>query len=375
MTRRILIPYLKAGLGHLVQAQAIAGFLRRARPKWDVRLMDIAAELDDALLQRTFVDLWKVFLKMPGPLAAAVFSLERLLPRVLRALNRRSFRTSVPKAADWLRRNPPDLIMATHWACSQLFSMARGTGRVTARIPIFYLYGELDTIYSIADCGADRYFALSGKVAEGLAGLGIDPRIIRQIPLVVDPSMVTTDVPREVLRRGLGVPADSLAVVLSLGGEGIGRTLPFVKAFARSAKGATLIVLTGKNAGLLDLLRRQVDSPAVIPLGYQEDLSPIVASADVLAGKCGTGFAAMAIATGIPLLVTHLGAPNERGNMRFVVEHGHGWYCPRPAAFTLKIAEIVKERASCTEGPRPVRQRPARNGAQTIAQEIVEELA
>jgi UDP-N-acetylglucosamine:LPS N-acetylglucosamine transferase len=371
MTRRILIPYLKAGLGHLVQAQAIAGFLRRTRPEWDVRLMDIAAELDDPLLQRTFVDLWKVFLKMPGPLATALFGLERLVPGVVRALNRRSFRTSVPKAAAWLQRNPPDLIMATHWACSHLFAMARGT----ARIPIFYLYGELDTIYSIADCGADRYFALTEKTAEGLAGLGIDRRIIRQIPLVVDPSMVATDVPREVLRRGLGVPADGLAVVLSLGGEGIGRTLPFVKAFARSAKGATLIVLTGKNADLLDLVRRQVHSPAVIPLGYQEDLSPIVASADVLAGKCGTGFASMAVTTGIPLLVTHLGAPNERGNMRFIVGHGHGWYCPHPAAFTRKIAEIVKERSTCPDGAPPRRRRQALNGAQAIAQEIVEALA
>jgi len=171
------------------------------------------------------------------------------------------------------------------------------------------------------------------------------------------------------------VPADSLAVVLSLGGEGIGRTLPFVRAFAQAARGATLLVLTGRNTELLEKVRAQVRSPSVIALGYQEDLSPLVASADVLAGKCGTGFAAMAIATGIPLLVTHLGAPNERGNMRFIVEHGHGWYCPRPSVFVHKVSELARERASCAEGAQSSRRSDFRNGAQTIAAAIVEALA
>ncbi len=384
MGARILIPYLRAGLGHLVQAQAIAASLRQMRPEWDVRLMDAAAELDDALLQKTFVDLWKVLLKMPAPLATLIFGMEKLAPRLTRALNRRSFRTSVPKAAAWLAGHRPDLIMCTHWACAHLFSMARAVtpapadaaGSAVAAaprpMPIFYLYGELGATYSVAMCGADTYFSLSDKVTDGLAGLGIDRERIRTVPLVVDPAMVRTTVPPEVLRRGLGIPAGSLVVVLSLGGEGIGRTLPFIKAFARGVSGATLLVLTGRNADLLEKVRRQVASPAVIPLGYQEDLSPIVGSADVLAGKCGTGFASMAMTTGIPLIVTHLGAPNEKGNMRYIVEHGHGWYCPRPAAFTRRIAELVKDHGACAE--RSPAGAVAANGAEIVAKAVVEAL-
>jgi UDP-N-acetylglucosamine:LPS N-acetylglucosamine transferase len=356
MVKRILIPYLRAGLGHLVQAQAIATSLRRMRPDWDVHCMDAAAELNDELLQKNFVDLWRTLLSLPGPLTAAAFGLEKLAPWLVRALNRSSFRTAVPKAATWLAEHPTDLVMSTHWACSHLFSMARAltSGRAPSEgaevrpLPIFYLYGELQATYSVAECGADLYFALSDTVRDGLAGLGIDRSRIRTVPLVVDPAMVRARAPREVLRRGLGIPADSLAVVLSLGGEGIGRTLPFIRAFARDATGATLVV---------------------IALGFQEDLSPVVGSADVLAGKCGTGFAAMAMTTGIPLIVTHLGAPNERGNMRFIVEHGHGWFCPRPAQFVRRIAALAKDRTSCTD--RSGRAVPA-TGAETIAQAIVE---
>ena len=117
-----------------------------------------------------------------------------------------------------------------------------------------------------------------GKVSEGLARrLGIDRAIIREVPLVVDPAMMRSDVPRDVLRRGLSIPPDHFAVVLSLGGEGIGRPIPFIEAFAREVKRATLIVLTGRNTDLLDKVRRQVRSPAVMALGYQEDLSPVIA--------------------------------------------------------------------------------------------------
>ena len=371
MGRKILIPYLSAGLGHLTMAQAIACSLKDMRPDWVVRLMDPAKELHDAMMQRTFIDLWRVILSLPGPLQNALFGLERLFPRATRAVNRSRFRTAVPKAAALLAADPPDLIVSTHWACTHLFSMARGD----RRIPLYYIYGELQETYSIARCGADRYFTFSAKVGGDLARMGVDPATIQQIPVIVDPAMVWNDTPREVLRRGLGIPPESLAVVLSLGGEGIGRTIPFIEAFAREAKGATLVVLTGRNTALLDRIRRRVTSPSVIALGYQEDLSGIVASADVLAGKSGTGFAMMAIATGIPLIVTHLGAPNEAGNMRHIVENGHGWYCPRPQMFTRKVAELVKGHSCSTDSPGAAGRVAVQNGAETIAAAIVDALS
>jgi len=372
MGRKILIPYLMAGLGHFTLAQAIAYYLRRMRPDWEVKLLEPAKELPDAAMQRTFIDLWRVVLGMPRFVQRGLFGMERLFPRGARALNRGRFRTAVPKAAALLERERPDLIVSAHWACTNLFALARGQ----RNIPLFYVYGELEETYSIAECGADRYFTLSRKIGDDLARMGVNPNAIQQVAAVVDPAMVRSDTPPEILRRGLGIPADHLAVVLSLGGEGIGRTIPFIRAFAREARGATLVALTGRNPRLLQDIRRAVESPAVIALGYQEDLSGVVASADVLAGKSGTGFVMLAIATGKPLIVTHLGAPNEAGNMRHVVSNGHGWYCPRPRLFVRKVNELAERR--------PGVRRPAgrgdqtcpetRNGAEEIARAVVEAL-
>ncbi|HUJ76208.1 MAG TPA: hypothetical protein VL359_15195, partial [bacterium] len=326
-------------------------------------------------MQRTFIDLWRVVLGLPAFMQEALFAMERIAPKAARAANRSRYRQAVPRAAAFLERENPDLIVSTHWACTNLFAMARGE----RGIPLFYVYGELEETYSIAECGADRYFTLSEKVSRDLACMGVGPAAIQQIPAIVDPAMVSNDTPREILRRGLGIPADHLAVMLSFGGEGIGRSLPFIRAFAREARGATLIALTGRNTRLLEDIRRAVQTPAVIPLGFQEDLSGVVASADVLAGKSGTGYVSLALATGKPLIVTHLGAPNEAGNMRHVVARGRGWHCPSPRTFVQKVNELASEHGKAMAGgapragqagcPRP------RNGAEDIARAVVEALA
>ena len=374
MGKRILLPYLSAGLGHMIQAQAIAHYLHRMRPDWDLIVMDAARELDDALMQKTFVDAWRVFLRMPSFLSTALFALEPLAPGLARALNRRSFRTAVPKAAAYLAARRPDLIMSTHWACGHLFSMAQAQW-TPPHIPQFYFYGELRATYSIINCGADRYFTLSPRIEEGLARMGVDPACMQRVPVVVDPRMVSTDVPRDIRRRNLGVPPENLVVVLSQGGEGIGRTLPFAEAFARDVKGATLMVLTARNTELLAQLKERITSPSVVPVAYMEDISGILGAADVLAGKCGTGYAMLSIAKGIPLIVTHIGAPNERENMLHIVENGHGWHCPTPRQFTERVTALVRDRAGCRESPRAAAPADPRNGAETIAAAIVDSLA
>jgi len=370
MRKKILMTYLSAGLGHLVLAQAIAHYVREMRPSWDIRIMDAARDLDDALMKKTFEDLWRVFLKMPAFVSQFLFALERLAPRLVNRLNRRGFRTAVPKAAEYLASYQPDLIMSTHWACSHLFSLARGT-RVP---PLFYIYGELGAIYGVINCGADLYFTLTPRIEEGLRRIGVAPEKMLRVPMVVHPHLLANGAPREVFKKRLGVPEGDLLVILSLGGEGIGHSMRFVDAFIRGVEGATLLVLTGRNDQLLRELAKRFSSPKVIPMGYQEDISGIVAAADVLAGKCGTGYAMMAMKKGIPLIVTHIGAPNERENMRFIVDNGYGWFCPRPRQFVHQIALMAKDRTSCRDVMERLQQVGPQNGAEAIAAAIVKSL-
>jgi UDP-N-acetylglucosamine:LPS N-acetylglucosamine transferase len=370
MSKKILITYLSAGLGHLVQAQAIAHYVHQMRPSWEIRIMDAARELDDETMKRTFEDLWRVVLGMPAIISRFIFALERLAPRIVVALNHRGFRTAVPKAAAFLESYQPDLIMSCHWACSHLFSMARGHGAT----PLLYFYGELGATYGVINCGADVYFTLTKQIEDGLRRFGVAPEKMQRVPMVVHPHLLVNGAPTEVFKRRLGLPEKDLTVILSLGGEGIGHSLRFIDAFVRSMEAATLIVLTGRNDDLLRNVKKRFSSPKVVAMGYQEDISGIVAAADVLAGKCGTGYAMMAMKKGIPLIVTHIGAPNERENMRFIVDNGYGWYCPRPQQFVERLALLARDHESCRDVLERLSQVGPQNGAEAIAAAIVSSL-
>ncbi|MGA2613898.1 MAG: hypothetical protein ABSG38_10640 [Spirochaetia bacterium] len=370
MRKKILMTYLSAGLGHLVQAQAIAHYVHQMRPSWDIRIMDAARDLDDAVMKKTFEDLWRVFLKMPPLVSKFLFAMERLAPRIVTALNRRGFRTAVPKAAEFLASYQPDLIMSCHWACSHLFSLARGRSAT----PLFYFYGELGATYGVINCGADIYFTLTEQIENGLRRFGVAPEKMRRVPMLVHPHLLMNGAPTEVFKKRLGIPEKDLAVILSLGGEGIGHSMRFIEAFVREVEGATLLVLTGRNEDLLRKVNRRFSSPKVVAMGYQEDISGIVAAADVLAGKCGTGYAMMAMKKGIPLIVTHIGAPNEHENMRFIVDNGYGWYCPRPRQFVQRIALMAKDRLSSRNVMERLSLVGPQNGAEAIAAAIVNSL-
>ena len=112
----------------------------------------------------------------------------------------------------------------------------------------------------------------------------------------------------------------------------------------------------------------------MVPLGYQEDISEIVAAADALAGKSGTGYAMMAMKKGIPLIVTHIGAPNEYENMRYIVDNGYGWFCPRPRQFVERVMLMTHDRESCRDVLERLEQVGEQNGAEAIATEIVKYL-
>ncbi|HVO38948.1 MAG TPA: hypothetical protein VMV03_07960 [Spirochaetia bacterium] len=369
--RRILLPYLSAGHGHLVLAQAIAHYILLERPDWEIRIMDAARELQDDLMKKTFEDTWRVFLGMPAFLSRFLFFMERLFPRIVLAFNRRSFRTAVPKAAAFLDEYRPDLVMSTHWACTHLFSMARGS----RDIPLYYIYGELGATYSLINCGADVYFTLTPRIEKGLSRIGIERTRMQRIPLVVHPHILENGVPKEEFKRRLGIPASNLAVVLSLGGEGIGHSMRFIDAFVRDVRNASLVVLTGRNHELLLRVRKKFrGAKNVVGLGFLDDISSVIAAADVLAGKTGTGYAMMAIKKGLPLIVTHIGAPNERENMRFVVESGYGWYCPTPRRFVRRVKLMARDRASSRDVMDRLEAVDPQNGARTIAAAIVERL-
>jgi UDP-N-acetylglucosamine:LPS N-acetylglucosamine transferase len=371
-TKRVLILYISAGLGNLITGQAIEHYLRQKRPDWDILLVDVAQVLQAKFFRFVYQDAWKGILGMPLWLSRLLFDLERTLPGPVAYFNQKITSTALSRAVRFLEDHQPDLVMSLHWAGTHLFDQARR--KMKLDLPLLYMYGELADANSLHNCGADLYFALSAEAYKSLAEAGVPQEKLLQIPFLIHPQFEPGNLTKEEARRRLGLPADRFTVVLSLGGEGIGLSLKFLNRFAKEVKDATLVVLTGRNTALLSLLRARYSGGAIRAFGYQDLVGEFLATADVLAGKCGANYAMLAVKSRRPLIIMHVGVPNEYSNMRILVEGGYGWYCPKPAEFVTLISELahhpekyaaVFERlSSVSDG----------NGAETMAESIIEHL-
>lgn len=354
---QVLIPYFHAGFGHVSFAAAIEQALRARAPAVDAQLVDLGAELRVDALERLYVGSWQRLLALPQVVQRALYALNAVFPWGFALANERAIRRALPAARAFLHRSSPDAIMSTHWGCCHLLDRARraeGSG-----VPLYYIYTELAGAERPLRCGADIYFCLTEDAGEALVSVGVPRHIIRRVEPVVQPELCGSLPSPPEARRALGLREDCFTVLFSLGGEGIGKVFSFLDHFSLHGRHAQMLILTGRNADLLQRLKKRYpprrDRALIAPVGYLASVQEAFASADILAGKCGTSFALEAIATGKLLLVTRVGAPNEASNRDYMVRQGHARDTRSPAAFTAAVEHF----ASAALSRRPAEKAPA----------------
>jgi UDP-N-acetylglucosamine:LPS N-acetylglucosamine transferase len=329
-SKKVLIPYILTGYGHFIIAQAIALYLKKKRPDWDVRLFELASEFKDQALERFYKQVWRYILQMPTIAAQVVFGVEEALPALSSFINGQLIHSAVLKA-------------------------------------IGFLAGG----YQLMNCGADKYFVMSDEAGKALQGEGIEAAKMERINLVVRPQFADQIISKESARRDLGLPVDDFILLFSVGGEGIGPTFSFVNAFIKTVKQGRILVATGRNEKLFHDLQTKFKDKRVMPLGFREDIERLMAASDVMAGKCGASYSMEAAIMRRPFIVTRIGAPSERPNMKYIVENGFGWYASTPAHFTKLLATFMTDKTLYQDALNNLGKISRINGAETVAADIV----
>ncbi|MBA7487338.1 Processive diacylglycerol beta-glucosyltransferase [subsurface metagenome] len=369
-SKKVLVPYILTGYGHFIIAQAIALYLKKKQPDWDVRLFELASEFKDQALERFYKRAWRYILQMPTLAAQVVFGVEEALPALSSFVNGQLIHSAVLKAMGFLAGYKPDLIMSTHWGCTHIFNQARN--KVEYEVPLWYVYTELAGGYQLMNCGADKYFVMSDEADKALKGEGIAAEKMEKINLVVRPQFAEQIISKENARRDLGLPVDDFILLFSVGGEGIGPTFGFINAFIKTVKQGRILVATGRNEKLFDGLQAKFKDKRVTPLGFREDIERLMAASDVMAGKCGASYSMEAAIMRRPFIVTSIGAPSERPNMKYIVENGFGWYTSTPAQFAKLLETFVTDKIVYQDAIDNLNKVSRINGAETVAADIVD---
>jgi 1,2-diacylglycerol 3-beta-galactosyltransferase len=148
---------------------------------------------------------------------------------------------------------------------------------------------------------------------------------------------------KPVARSQMGLDPERPLALLTGGGAGIGKLLPLARAVARrlakSAHGAQMAIIAGRNQILQKQLQSQPWPVPVKVLGFVEDMPNWLAAADLLITKAGPGTLAEATCAGLPVIITGHIPGQEDGNVTWLEQHGAGIYALEPE----RVGELVSD--------------------------------
>jgi processive 1,2-diacylglycerol beta-glucosyltransferase len=299
---RVLIFTAPVGDGHVAAARTLAADIHKRDPVACVTVFD-ALEAFNLPLRWLLRDAYRWQLARAPWLFGIVFAglqRSRLLRWMSRALVSALGSGSIRRV---VRKHEPDVIVSTFPATTSILGCLRLRGRVD--VPVCATITDFAGVEMWADRGVDLHLVMHGSLVpsvERIAG----PSSARVVAPLVGATFLAPQ-PAAAARRALGLPLDGRVVAVSGGGWGVGDFSGAVRA-ALELPDVTVICLAGRN----EKTRAQCDrafgvDPRVRVLGFTDQMSDILAAADVLVHSTGGVTCLEALARGCPIVA--YGAP------------------------------------------------------------------
>ena len=335
---RVLVLTAPVGEGHVAAARALANDLVLRNPSADVRVADVLAVLPAPL--RWFLnDAYRWQLTTAPWLFALLFGTLRH-SRLVRWLARGALSLAGSRAVLRLvRRERPDVVVSTWPPATLMLGSLRLRGKVP--VPACATITDFAGLELWADKGVDLHLVMHESLVPGverLAGIGsassVSPLVAREF-----------HAPRASVeaRRALRLPLDGRIVAVSGGGWGVGDLAGAVETALELD--VIVVCLAGRDEGSRARLACAfADEPRVRVLGFTNEMSDLLAAADVLVHSTGGVTCLEALARDCPVVA--YGAPPGHAPLLAREMASLGLLVHARSAVELKTALVAARGAS-----------------------------
>jgi len=372
---RIAILHATAGGGHKRAAQAIASAVAAREPRATVRDVD-ALVFASRLYRRTYAQSYNVLAARAPRVWGVLYRTWGSVPvnrgtaPVRLALDRLNLRRLVRV----VERESPDAVICTHFLPVEALAPVRGVGRL--QVPLYCVITDFAAHPFWVFPHVDRYFVASERVAEELAGHGVERARIEVTGIPVEPRFAIS-IGREAARRRFGLPLDRPVVLVMGGGSGVGPLAALAERLVHLAAAPDVVVVCGTNAGL----RRQVEelpeagAGRVHALGFTHEVDALLEACDVVVSKAGGLTCSEALIKRAPLVIFRPTPGQEEANAAFLAAAGAAVHAGAIEEVESTVARWLADPAEY-QRVREAAGRLARpRAAEAIAERVLEEAA
>lgn len=338
--RRVLILSADVGEGHAAAARALKEQLEDCGEPVVVDIIDGLAAMGERL-RAAVADGYRTQLRVsPRSYSLYYWLLEHLAPvrfvtkQVLCRLGASSLRAEI------LRRDP-DVVVSTYPAITVVLSHLRR--RRLLDIPTVATITDMTGLFFWAQRGIDTHLVMydaSIRDVERIAGRG-SVQMVR--PLIAAEFLEPRD--RAAARSALGLSDARRVVVVSGGGWGVGDLEGAVEQLL-AIPDATVICLAGRNEpARARICERFSAAGRVRVLGFTDQMSDLLAAADVLVHSTGGVTCLEAMARGCPVVSYGLPVGHAKLNTRLMAQHEFVLLAEDPRELVEHVERGCRERA------------------------------
>jgi 1,2-diacylglycerol 3-beta-galactosyltransferase len=340
MGEDVLILMCDSGGGHRSVADAIVGAAEHLFPgKYQFQLADIMAD--------GFAFPLNLAGRMYGPVVNRLRRSWGLLWHLTNGRRRSPLILKIvsPLAATRLRRilrnSKPDLIISTHpWANHIPHWLLRELGW---KVPLVTVVTDLVSIHHWWLCPeVDLCLVPSEEVRQKALEAGFEPEKVKVVGIPVELEFLNLSTAQGKVRKRLGLAEDLFTILVTGGGDGMGKVFPVARAVAQASLDVQLLIVTGRNEKLRSRLEGISWEVPTRILGFCENMPALMHAADLIVTKAGPSTISEALVCGLPLLISGSLRGQEEGNAEWVVESGAGLWAPTPHAVVAALKALLR---------------------------------
>ena len=330
---RVLLLHASVGTGHKRAAEALSSAFTRRQPG-EVRVEDVldhTSTIFRIAYARSYLELtdhaplvWGYFYTQTNAdpdLAEITSNVRKLVEGI-----------GTNGLKEVLKNFQPDIIICTHFLPMELLLRLKRQARLNQPIYCVITDHAAHTFWTYTEL--DGYFVADDQTRAQLIERGVPAANIQVTGIPIDPSFAE---PKEsaAARARLNLPSSGSVITLFGGGVTNERIRIIAVGLLASGAQASLVVVAGRNATLVEALADLQASPTMQlqVLGYITYVDDLIAASDLIVTKAGGLIVSEVLARGVPLVVIDPIPGQEEWNADYVVATGAG--------VQLRMAESV----------------------------------
>jgi 1,2-diacylglycerol 3-beta-galactosyltransferase len=257
-----------------------------------------------------------------------------LLTKILWPMVRRSLK-------DFLRQSHPDVIVSVHPVLTY-FSI-RALQEANLRIPFVTVVTDLVSLHPLWLCpGTDSCLVPTEPARDRALANGLPLEKVKVVGLPVALKFARGVGEKAALRDKLGLEQDRPTILLTGGGEGMGKVYKIARAIAKTRINAQLMVVAGRNKRLRRRLEKVDWEMSTTVFGFVTNMPELMGASDVIVTKAGPSTISEALIMGLPILLSGFIPGQEEGNVEYVIDKGVGTWVEKPQLIAATLAQWLQ---------------------------------